>query len=176
MNNIDKMKSAIVDLDVRIKAWKWTPENPFPKLQDDIFSVLEHLFDFYLVTTPGERQEIRELVAKREAVRFQLFGFMYKAAQMLTSTGDSRWLYLGLTAASIEDLNEDARETYGRLGDLFLAAAQVGIEARPYFKDVALKSNTEVKGLSHESMRELLETFDQSPYFDRELRGKLNSS
>jgi len=81
---------------------------------------------------------------------------------------------MGLIAASLENLQEDARETYGRLGDLYRAAIQVDIDPGPYFQQAAELSSTEVKNISHESMQTLLANFQQSPYFEKELKPKLS--
>jgi hypothetical protein len=140
----------------------------------DSRSVLEDVCRFYVRATPHECQEIRNMMIKYEAVRSHLFTCLHKATEMLRSTGDPKWLYIGLAAASIEDSREDPRETYGRLENLYLAAVHSGIDPVPYFTEVAGKSGSKAQSISNESFMHLLANFHQSLYFEKEIRPKLN--
>lgn len=170
---MDDIVSLIAKTDASIQSWKWTPNHPFPELQRDTFGALQIICEYYLDADGGQREIIRQSLAKYAALRDQLFSFLYHSAQMIEASGEPKWLRLGLAAASLENLTEDARETYGRLGHLFLTAVRAGINPVPYFKQVGELSSSEVRNISNESMSDLLVDFDQSPYFKEEIEPQL---
>lgn len=177
MNNIDmsELRSAIADINNKLRSWRWSPGHHFGEIEEEAFEVLERVSDFYLNASPEERVHVRKMMHEHEALHFQLFGFLYRATQMVEASESIMWLRLGLAAASIEDIEEDPRETYGRLGQLFRAAARVGIDPIPYFAEVGALSSPEVRSIANESMQDLLRNFHDSPYYEKELKPKIET-
>ena len=131
---------------------------------DALNEVLDELCAIYLDADPDQRGAIRGLLEHRQSVLKYLHGYMGRTARLLESSGDEKWLRLGLAAASIADQRVDWRDLMIRLGGLYLTAREVGI-SRPglQFSAVAKISNT-VGRYGGGSTSDLLRNFRKSAY------------
>lgn len=110
------------------------------------------------------REEIRALAWNDANIMGQLLIYARRAAGQLRSTRDDKWLKLGLSAASIENLQLDSRDTYTLLGALYTAAMEVGIDPAPYFEIVAGISSDQPDA-EEIATRDFLLNFVGSAYF-----------
>lgn len=131
---------------------------------DQLHQVVDELCGLYLHAGEEQRQLIRSLMDGKERVRKYLHSYIGgRAASLVRSTGEPGWLDLGLAGASIANQKVDYRDLLIALGELWLAAEQVGLEPAGHFSAVAEMSSTEpVYG--NRSTRELLRGFSTSGY------------
>jgi len=147
-----------------------------PVTFEELHALLDELFEAYLEADEGQRLLIRGFFEDKDRLRKYLHSYVGgRAAPLLRSTGETRWLRLGLAAASIADQRVDYRDLLICLGELWLAAEEAGIAPARYFSAVARISGEEpVYG--NRSTRELLRGFRTSAHLksikqrDRESR------
>jgi hypothetical protein len=189
----DQIKADLPDLNERLRVWneKVNREHfripPAPLLEpkaakvikdyiyakvgysplEEVYSLLDSLCDLYLDADPEQRAEIRDLMGQNRAVLDRMYSYIGRATNFLKETADPKWLRMGLAAASIEDSRVDYRDLLVALGDLYLAAAHVGIKPRPYFEAVGRISNP---------TRERPEPYPLHPYLSRLLLGRGSST
>ncbi len=128
----------------------------------DVQEALDELCSLYLRADPGQRLRIRDSFGSKRRLRVYLHSYIGgRAASRLRSTGESRWLDLGLAAASICDQRVDYRDLLIALGKLWLAAEEAGIAPARRFSAVArISSDEPVYGQG--STRQLLRGFRTS--------------
>jgi hypothetical protein len=124
--------------------------------------LIDELCGIYLEADPQRRGLIRSLFDDQDRARKYLHSYIAgRAARRLRSSGDARWLRLGLAAASIVDMRVDWRDLLICLGELYLAAEDVGIRPRSHFSAVARISSREER-YGDGSTRDLLRDFHRS--------------
>lgn len=182
MEVIERISERLTALQSCRKMWEHNGGADFRGSVLELFSfgLVDNICDIYLnpSTTSHERTQIRALTLHDQGnILERLHGAMWRAVEQIGSTGDDKWLKRGLAAASIEDLQLDYRDTYIVLGDLYLAAAGLGIEPKPYFRQVA-ELSSEGSEHPHASMttRRFLADFDKSAYFLSSVKPKLESA
>lgn len=131
----------------------------------ELHTVVDELCFLYLNADENQRQLIRGFFERRSRVQKYLHSYIGgRAASHLRSTGEQKWLRLGLAAASIADQRVDYRDLLISLGQLWLAAEEVGLAPARHFSAVGRISSTEpVYG--NRSTRDLLRGFRTSAYF-----------
>jgi hypothetical protein len=190
---LDEIRADLPDLNERLRVWNERVNReyyrfpPLPLLEpeaskvirdyvyakvganplEEVYSLLDSLCDLYLDTGPEQRSEIRNLIGQNRAVRHKMYSYIGRATNFLEETADPKWLRVGLAAASIEDSRVDYRDLLVALGDLYLAAAHVGIKPRPYFEAVGRISNP---------TRERPEPSPLHPFLSRLFLGKGSST
>lgn len=131
---------------------------------DEVHQAVDELCGLYLCADQAQRRRMRGLLEGKERIRKYLHSYIGgRAASLLRSTGEPRWLELGLAAASIADQKVDYRDLLIALGRLWLAAEEVRLEPARHFSAVAEMSSTEPVYLNR-STRELLRGFSTSGY------------
>jgi hypothetical protein len=130
----------------------------------EVEEALDELCSLYPRSDPDQRLRIRDSFGSKRRLRAYLHSYIGgRAASRLRSTGASRWLDLGLAAASICDQKVDWRDLLIALGKLWLAAEEKGIGPARHFSAVArISSDEPVHGQS--STRELLRGFRTSAH------------
>ena len=130
----------------------------------ELQEVLDELCSLYLKADQGQRLLMRGFFEGKQRVRKYLHSYIGgRAASRLRSTSETRWLDLGLAAASIADQKVDYRDLLISLGKLWLAAEEAGIAPARHFSAVGRISNDDpVYG--NRSTRELLRGFRTSAY------------
>ena len=141
--------------------------------EEELYDLLDELGDIYLRSETKQRNEIRRIVAANREVLGELGNYTARGTNLLKSTGEARWLYLGLIAASIEDLQVDYRDTLVLLGDLLLAAKQVGIDPLPVFQEIASLSNPDVTAVGS-STQNALANFHKTAYYKKSIQPELD--
>jgi hypothetical protein len=128
----------------------------------EVQEVLDELCSLYLKADQDQRGLIRSTFEGKKRVRNYLHSYIGgRAASRLRSTGETRWLDLGLAAASICDQKVDWRDLLIALGKLWLAAEDAGIAPARHFSAVGrISSDEPVYGRG--STRELLRGFRTS--------------
>jgi hypothetical protein len=129
---------------------------------EEVQEALDELCSLYLKVDQNQRGLIRSSFDGKRRVRTYLHSYIGgRAASRLRSTGETRWLDLGLAAASICDQKVDWRDLLIALGKLWLAAEETGIAPARHFSAVArISSDEAVYGKG--STRELLRGFRTS--------------
>lgn len=83
----------------------------------------------------------------------------------------------GLAGAALENNKTDFRDMYMALGSLYLAAAQAGVDATPFFAEAATWSATTVDpanaSYGMRPMREFLLNFKDSAFFMADVEPRL---
>ena len=131
---------------------------------DEVREALDELCALYLRADEEQRLRVRDSFANKRRVRMYLHSYIGgRAASQLRSTGESRWLDLGLAAASICDQKVDWRDLLIALGKLWLAAEDTGIAPARHFSAVARISSDEPVYRSG-STRKLLRGFRSSAH------------
>jgi hypothetical protein len=130
----------------------------------ELNELLDELCHLYLSGDEDQRLAIRGLFPGKDRVRKYLHSYVGgRAAPRLSRTGETKWLRLGLAAASIVDQRVDYRDLLICLGALWLAAEEAGIAPARHFSAVAGLSNDEpVYGSG--STRDLLRGFRTSAH------------
>jgi hypothetical protein len=142
---------------------------------DQLGALLDDLCAIYLEVDAQERAGIRALFDNKQRVLKHLHSYTAgRAASRLESTGDVKWLRLGLAAASISDRRVDYRDLLICLGELWLAAESVGIAPARYFSAVARISNPEPR-YGDRSTQDLLRGFRRSGHL-RSIKRKAKRS
>ncbi len=133
-----------------------------PVTFEELHALLDELFDLYLEASEEQRLLIRDSFEDKERLRKYLHSYAGgRAAPRLRATGETKWLRLGLAAASIADQKVDYRDLLICLGALWLAAEDVGIAPARFFSSVArISSDEPVYG--NRSTRQLLRGFRSS--------------
>lgn len=135
-----------------------------PVTFEQLHALLDELFDLYLEANEEQRLLIRGSFENKKRLRKYLHSYVGgRAAPHLRATGETRWLRLGLAAASIADQKVDYRDLLICLGALWLAAEDVGIAPARFFSSVArISSDEPVYGSG--STRQLLRGFRSSAH------------
>ncbi len=168
MDKLKDTKERLAGLQAKRKMWQPSGGPEYSKLVTQLFSfdLLDELCSIYLDpnTTAEEREEIRALAWNDANIMGQLLAYIRRAAGLLRSTLDIKWLRLGLAAASIENLQLDYRDTYTLLGALYTATMEIGIDPAPHFETVAGISSDQPDS-EKIATRDFLLNFDKSAYF-----------
>ena len=137
----------------------------------ELQEVLDELCSLYLRADQDQRFLIRGFFEDKTRVRKYLHGYIGgRAARLVVSTGDTKWLGLGLAAASISDQKVDYRDLLISLGELWLAEEEAGFAPARHFSAVArISSDEPVYG--NRSTKELLRGFRTSAYL-KSIKGK----
>ncbi len=129
---------------------------------DQLRQLLDELCGIYLEADPERRALIRGFFDDKDRLSTYLHSYIGgRAARLLRSSGDVKWLRIGLAAASISDMRVDWRDLLISLGKLYLAAEDVGIRPISHFTAVAKISNPEGR-YGEGSTRDLLRDFHRS--------------
>jgi len=146
-----------------------------PVTFDELGELLDELCALYLETDRQQRGVIRGFFDDKDRIRKHLYSYTGgRAARLLESTGDVKWLRLGLAAASIEDRRVDYRDLLICLGELWLAAESVGIAPARHFSAMARISNSEAR-YGNRSTQDLLRHFRRSGHL-RSIKRKAKQS
>jgi len=137
----------------------------------ELQEVLDELCSLYLRADQDQRFLIRGFFEDKTRVRKYLHSYIGgRAARLVVSTGDTKWLGLGLAAASISDQKVDYRDLLIALGKLWLAAEDAGFAPARHFSTVGrISSDEPVYG--NRSTKELLRGFRTSAYL-KSIKGK----
>lgn len=141
----------------------------------EVYALLDELCTEYVRSNAEQGSQIRIMVSKYPSmIRAVGDDYVGRAITQLETTGDPRWLWLGLAAISIENNSIDFRDTYIILGRLYLTATGLGIDPKPVFQAIARVSASDVKGsTSSIPMRKFLDKFHKSSYFRTEVSPRL---
>jgi hypothetical protein len=124
--------------------------------------LLDELCSLYLSADQEQRVFIRDLFEDKTRLRKYLHSYIGgRAAPRLESTGDRKWLDLGLAAASIVDQRVDWRDLLIALGALWLSAEEAGIAPARRFSSVA-RISTDEPAYGGSSTSDLLRRFRDS--------------
>ena len=132
--------------------------------RDEVFAAFDEICDIYARADPPRCAMIRGVVHSREA-RALLDDYMAYASRILKQGGRREWLERGVAAASIEDQRRDYRDWLMSLGDLYLSARAVHLDASPVLKRIAELSNPERHAAAPTPTRDALGGFEDSAYF-----------
>lgn len=134
----------------------------------EINHAVDQLCLLYLNRDKAGREEIRLFLGTQQHILHDLWGYIHRAAVKLREEGSEQWLRFGAAVASVEDLRTDHHDTLDGLGDLYLAATEVGFSASKVFKEVG-----ELCSDREPSIREILNNFESTPYFLQEVQPQL---
>ena len=135
-----------------------------PVTLDELHELLDELCGIYLEVDAARRAAIRAFFDEKQRVLKYLHSYVGgRAAPLVASTGDVKWLRLGLAAGSIADRRVDYRDLLICLGELWLAAEEAGIAPARHFSAVARISNPEPRP-GEQSTRDLLRGFRRSAH------------
>jgi len=145
------------------------------KAYTDLHELLDNLCVLYLSVPDEQRAQIRNLAAQSSpTIGNQLLGHIGWSGEQARSSKDGEWVRRGLAAASIEDNRSDYRDMFRALGGLYLAASSVGIDCSRYFQEAAeLSSAQHGRSPLVGSMRAFLAKFEQSAYFNSDVRPRI---
>jgi len=146
-----------------------------PVTFDELHELLDELCGIYLEVDAARRAAIRAFFDEKQRVLKYLHSYVGgRAAPLAASTGDVKWLRLGLAAGSIADRRVDYRDLLICLGELWLAAEVAGIAPARHFSAVARISNPEPRP-GERSTCDLLRGFRRSAHL-RSIKRRSNKS
>lgn len=145
-----------------------------PDPQRELVDLLDVIAEEYLRADETMRGAIRGAFNGKDRVLYLLDNYIARAADQISSGGDTKWLQLGLAAASMLDGRLDLHDTQVNLGYLYRAAARAGIDPLPAFRDVAALSSSAYPGKMG-STQAMLATFHESDYFRQSVAPDLNA-
>ena len=134
----------------------------------EINHAIDQLCLLYLNSDIVGREEIRLFLGAQEHILHDLWGYIHRAAVKLREEGSEQWLRFGAAVASMEDLRTDHHDTLDGLGDLYLAATEVGFNPGNVFKELS-----ELCSDREPSIRQILSNFESTPYFLKEVQPQL---
>ena len=140
--------------------------------RDEAFELLDEVLDFYWSADETVRTQLREAIMEHRSLVHHCMSECGRARQNLEKTADAAWLRRGVGAASLTDLSTDYRDWYLALGELWVIAAQSGIDPFPVFADAARLSSRE-KNYSGRTTCEFLSNFRVSAYFQESVAPRL---
>ena len=146
-----------------------------PVTFDELHELLDELCGAYLEVDAARRAAVRAYFDEKQRVLKYLHSYVGgRAAPLVASSGDVKWLRLGLAAASIADRRVDYRDWLISLGELWLAAEEVGIAPARQFSAMARISNSEPR-YGNRSTQDLLRHFRRSGHL-RSIKRKAKQS
>ena len=165
---LDRLESAHVIHRRQVDAFR---SGTAPLDLHELQEALDELCALYLRVDQDQRLLIRGYFEDKSRVRKYLHSYIGgRVASRLRSTGETRWLDLGLAAASICDQRVDYRDLLIALGKLWLAAEDAGFAPARHFSTVGrISSDEPVYG--NRSTKELLRGFRTSAYL-KSIKGK----
>lgn len=127
---------------------------------------VDELCVLYLTLDSETRDRIRKLARSYKSLLWGIWAHIDVAAEHIGSSEDVHWVRRGLAAASLLDCQEDFRDIYMSLGQLYLAAIRCGIDVSLWLKEAAELSSTEPNPLIfNESTQDFLLNFERSAFF-----------
>jgi hypothetical protein len=142
----------------------------------ELFALFDALASDYLAAElPQDQAKLRAWIGAEPELFRALWSYAEQAPGLIRSASDGRRLELALAAVSLDDgrIGSDRRDAV--LGALYLAARRAGIDPLPALRAVAARSNPGTGGGGAHT-RQVLEGFQRSFYFEREVRPKLLAS
>lgn len=128
--------------------------------------------DYLAAALPQDAAKLRAWIGQQPALFRALWSYVEQASVLIRSTADGRRLELALAGISLDDGRVLADLRDAALGRLYLAARRAGIDPGPALRKVAALSNPGTGGGGAHT-REVLEGFEHSFYFEREVRPEL---
>lgn len=160
-------RAALQDLGEKVSAVE-------PEEYHALHGLLDQVCDHYLECGPEEREALRLSLGMRRDVLQEMLNHIGWAASHVASPQDHLRVLRGLAAASLQDHRLDFRDVYIALGDLYLTAVKVGIDASQCFQDVAAMSNAQPGRMAHlGAMRDFLGKFEESAFFAESVKPRL---
>jgi hypothetical protein len=150
-----------------------------PVAREEIHSRLEDVCDFYLSSNETDRERLRGLVAQNKALRWYVFCHAGWCMNRMTNSSDTINLRHALAALSIENNASDWRDTFVALGQIYVKAYQLGMDASGELRSVASISSAVpvpyVKARGDSAMNKFLAEFERSAFFENSVRPKLEN-
>jgi hypothetical protein len=169
---MDRLEAATAMHRRQVDAFR---DGTAPLSLDEVNEVLDELCSLYPDADHAQRLRIRGFFEDKDRLRKYLHSYVGgRAAALLRSTGERKWLRLGLAAASIADQKVDYRDLLICLGKLWSAAEEAGIAPARFFSAVGRISSDE-PAYGNRSTRELLRGFRTSAYLKSIKRGREGS-
>lgn len=184
----DNIDSFIADLGSRCEAYsrnrtrdettgeeRVIPVTENAKFREELQGATGELVAFFLTRSDEERDYLRKLVEARKSIDWFLFGAIVSATKRVESSRDPDVVRRGLAAAAILDNRADIRDLFIALGNLYLIACRVGLNAPVYFREAAEMSSPSKNLLPtyKGSTRKFLAQFEESAYFIEAVLPKL---
>jgi hypothetical protein len=166
---MDRLEAATAMHRRQVDAFR---DGTAPFSLDELNEALDELCCLYLDGDRAQRVRIRGFFEDKDRLRKYLHSYTGgRAAALVRSTGERKWLRLGLAAASIADQKVDYRDLLISLGKLWSAAEEAGIAPARFFSAAGrISSDEPVYG--NRSTRELLRGFRTSAYLKSIKRGR----
>lgn len=118
----------------------------YKKASEEFFSFLDQNYDFYLISSPEERDAIRRIVKtnnEHNLIDFFLLGYAQRAIKQIESFGEKEWLKRALVVLVMEDGVCDHRDTIELLAHLFVVAEEKDLSPDVEFQEIAKIANNE---------------------------------
>lgn len=139
----------------------------------ELFAMFDALgADYLAAELPQDAAKLRAWIGQQPALFRALWSYVEQASALIRSAADGRRLELALAGISLDDGRVLADQRDAALGRIYLAARRAGIDPGPALRKVAARSNPGSGGGGAHT-REVLEGFEGSFYFEREVRPEL---
>lgn len=93
------------------------------------------LCEYYRKSPECDRRKISEVLNGKKGILNRLLGLVWECSEKIIATKDIFWLITGLTAAQIEGGRLDYRDFLLALSELYVAAAETGINPKEHFNE-----------------------------------------
>jgi hypothetical protein len=132
--------------------------------REEGYELLAEVCDVYARADESTRAELTRTVKANDQLAVLCIWFGGRACQELEATGRSDWLRRAVTAAALVDTGPDYRDWYLTLGEVWVAAARHGLDARGAFAAAAAIA-PEQRDYGGGSTQRMLAEFEASAYF-----------
>lgn len=126
----NRFEDDIRQAEERFRARKATRQEADAEL--DAFCL--ELCRLYPTLSEEEQGDLRTSVARYEAVRWGVFGWITGVTDRIRTAADAAWLDVGLAAAALENCAVDDRDWLLSVAFLYAAGEDVGVDLRPHFQ------------------------------------------
>ena len=139
----------------------------------ELFAMFDALAGDYLAAElPQDAAKLRAWIGQQPALFRALWSYVEQASELIRDRADDRRLELALASISLDDGRVLSDQRDAALGRIYLAARRAGIDPGPALRKVAARSNPGTGGGGAHT-REVLDCFERSVFFEREVRPKL---
>ncbi|MBN2362968.1 hypothetical protein JXL83_02425 [candidate division WOR-3 bacterium] len=135
-----------------------------PDNQEAMLEKLDFLIPAFINMNRNQRNIIKEIIHTHNALLNSVTIYTVRAAYLIKRNADPELLMNGLTAAAIEDATIDFRDTLIRLGIIYKAAHNSGLNPDRYFMDLGQQLGSQC-----------LYSFTETAHFKRDVKPSLEN-
>ncbi|MBI9050266.1 MAG: hypothetical protein JEZ00_12660 [Anaerolineaceae bacterium] len=131
--DLDQLKQTLKKLDSRCSS---SPLEIFSPRTEDM-QTFQDICNCYIAGDQRLRQQIQNVLHKKDGVQNCLVGYAYQCAQNLMDSKEDIWLSRGVAAVEMAKQSMDNRDLLLVLAELYVVAEECNLDPNPVFTDIA---------------------------------------